>query len=53
MERRKEPKRKMEVEGDKGRKREFESFELTEQSVSSASEKNTRLLESLFVSNIV
>ena len=43
----------MEVEGDKGRKREIESFELTEQSVSSTSEKNTRLLESLFVSNIV
>lgn len=53
MERREEPKRKMEEEGDKERGREIESFELTEQSASSASEKNTRLLESLFVSNIV
>lgn len=39
MEKRNEPKRKLEVEGDKERVREIESFELTEQSASSASEK--------------
>lgn len=39
MERREEPKRKMEEEGDKERGREIEPFELTEQSASSVSEK--------------